>query len=63
MNRVPRVSGAPSLISRIVGVVSSLNSEHGQTPGGFGGLAVVNDQVPPEAIGLPSVSVPGSVAV
>ena len=44
-------------------MVSSLNSEQGQTPGGFGGLAVVNDQVPPEAIGLPCVSVPASVAV
>ena len=41
-------------------MVASSNSVHGQTPGGFGGLAVVNDQVPPEAIGLPSVSVPAT---
>ena len=36
---------------------------HGQTPGGFGGLTVVNDQVPPFATGLPRVSLPVTVAV
>jgi len=51
------------LISSTVGVTSSLKSEQGHTPGGFGGLAVVKDQVAPDEIGLPSVSVPDKVAV
>ena len=41
----------------------SSNSVQGQTPGRFGGLAVVNDQLLPVVIGFPWLSVPVRVAV
>ena len=46
-----------------MGVSESSKRVQGHTPGGFGGLTVVKDHVPPELTGLPEVSVPVTFAV
>ncbi|CAM3205119.1 hypothetical protein ARUL111621_08950 [Arthrobacter ulcerisalmonis] len=63
VNRVPRVSGTPSLISAMLGVVDSSKKLQGQEPGVGAETTVVKDHEPPAVKAPPPVAVPVSVAV